>query len=192
MQVTDLEQSSLAVLIDADNAQASVIEELLAEVSKYGIASVKRIYGDWTNPSLGSWKKVLLVRPQPGQATTEGLNERSPWFAFMMLLIMFSMAGVPPTVGFYAKLLVLQAVIKVDMVWLAAVAVVFAIIGAYYYIRVIKLMYFDEPLEALDRPLGPVLRLMIASSSMAMILFLLVAGPVVSGAGAAAAALFAG
>ncbi len=75
----------------------------------------------------------------------KGLNERSPWFALMMLILMFSMAGVPPTVGFYAKLSVLQAIIHVDMVWLAVVAVFFSIIGAFYYIRVVKLMYFDEP-----------------------------------------------
>jgi NADH-quinone oxidoreductase subunit N len=73
----------------------------------------------------------------------KGLNDRSPWFAFMMLILMFSMAGVPPTVGFYAKLAVLQAVIHVDMVWLALVAVFFSIIGAFYYLRIIKLMYFD-------------------------------------------------
>ena len=75
----------------------------------------------------------------------KGLNERSPWFAFIMLILMLSMAGVPPTVGFYAKLSVLQAVIDVDMVWLALVAVFFSIIGAFYYIRLIKLMYFDAP-----------------------------------------------
>jgi NADH-quinone oxidoreductase subunit N len=74
-----------------------------------------------------------------------GLNERSPWFAFMMLILMFSLAGVPPTVGFYAKLAVLKAVIDVDMVWLAVVAVVFSVIGAFYYLRVVKLMYFDKP-----------------------------------------------
>ncbi|MGD8312412.1 MAG: NADH-quinone oxidoreductase subunit NuoN [Gammaproteobacteria bacterium] len=73
----------------------------------------------------------------------KGLNERSPWFAFMMLILMFSMAGVPPTVGFYAKLSVLQAVIHVDLVWLALVAVIFSIIGAFYYLRIVKLMYFD-------------------------------------------------
>jgi len=61
-----------------------------------------------------------------------------------MLILMFSMAGVPPTVGFYAKLSVLQAVIDINMVWLAIVAVAFSIIGAFYYIRVIKLMYFDK------------------------------------------------
>jgi NADH-quinone oxidoreductase subunit N len=82
----------------------------------------------------------------------KGLNERSPWFAFMMLILMLSMAGVPPTVGFYAKLSVLQAVIHVDMVWLAIVAVFFSIIGAFYYIRIIKLMYFDAP--GADEPLA--------------------------------------
>ena len=75
----------------------------------------------------------------------KGLNERNPWFAGMMLLVMFSMAGVPPTVGFYAKLVVLQAVISVDLVWLALVAVFFSIIGAFYYLRVVKVMYFDAP-----------------------------------------------
>ncbi|MCK4743337.1 MAG: NADH-quinone oxidoreductase subunit NuoN [Sulfuriflexus sp.] len=74
----------------------------------------------------------------------KGLSRRSPWIAFMMLLLMFSMTGVPPTVGFYAKLLVLQAIINVDMVWLAGVAVGFSVIGAFYYLRVIKLMFFDD------------------------------------------------
>jgi NADH-quinone oxidoreductase subunit N len=74
----------------------------------------------------------------------KGLNQRNSWFALMMLILMFSMAGVPPTVGFYAKLSVLQAVVDVDMVWLAAVAVLFSVIGAFYYIRLVKVMYFDE------------------------------------------------
>jgi len=74
----------------------------------------------------------------------KGLNQRNSWFAFMMLILMFSMAGVPPTVGFYAKLSVLRAVVDIDMIWLAAVAVFFSVIGAFYYIRLIKVMYFDE------------------------------------------------
>jgi NADH-quinone oxidoreductase subunit N len=74
----------------------------------------------------------------------KGLNARHPWYAFMMLLVMFSMAGVPPTVGFYGKLLVLEAVINQQLVWLAVVAVLFSVIGAFYYLRVIKVMYFDE------------------------------------------------
>lgn len=75
----------------------------------------------------------------------KGLGQRSPWFAFIMMLLLFSMAGVPPTVGFYAKLVVLQAVINVNLVWLAVVAVAFSVVGAFYYIRVVKLIYFDAP-----------------------------------------------
>jgi NADH-quinone oxidoreductase subunit N len=74
----------------------------------------------------------------------KGLNEKHPWFAFMMLIFMFSMAGVPPLVGFHAKLAVLRAVLQADMVWLAIVAVLFSVIGAFYYLRMIKLMYFDS------------------------------------------------
>jgi NADH-quinone oxidoreductase subunit N len=76
-----------------------------------------------------------------------GLNERNSWYAAMAALLMFSMAGVPPTVGFFAKLVVLKAVIDVDLVWLAIVAVVFSIIGAFYYLRVIKVIYFEKPIE---------------------------------------------
>ncbi len=75
----------------------------------------------------------------------KGLNKRHPWFAFMVALVMFSMAGIPPTVGFFAKLSVIQALVDVDKYWLAVVAVLFAVIGAYYYLRVVKTLYFDKP-----------------------------------------------
>lgn len=78
-----------------------------------------------------------------------GLNTRSPWLAFMMMLLMFSMAGVPPTVGFFAKLGLLEALVEAHYVWLAAFALLFAIIGAYYYLRVVMLMYFEEPKSSL-------------------------------------------
>lgn len=74
----------------------------------------------------------------------KGLSERNPFYALVLLIVMFSMAGVPPTVGFYAKLAVLIAVVDAGLVWLAAVAVLFSVIGAFYYIRIIKLMYFDK------------------------------------------------
>ncbi len=75
----------------------------------------------------------------------KGLNARSPWMAGMVLLIMFSLAGVPPLLGFWAKLAVLRAAIDAGLVWLAIVAIVFAVIGAFYYLRVVKVMYFDPP-----------------------------------------------
>lgn len=74
----------------------------------------------------------------------KGLSERSPWYAFMMLLVIFSMAGIPPMVGFHAKLLILQAIIGQDLYWLAIIAVLFSVIGMFYYLRIIKVMYFDD------------------------------------------------
>lgn len=76
-----------------------------------------------------------------------GLNARNPWLAFMMLLLLFSMAGVPPTVGFFAKLGLLEALVQAKLVWLAVLTLIFALIGAYYYLRVVMLMYFEEPAE---------------------------------------------
>lgn len=73
-----------------------------------------------------------------------GLNNRNPWLAFMMMLVLFSLAGVPPLVGFIAKVGVLDSLIQVHLVWLAVLAVLLAIVGAYYYIRVIKVIYFEE------------------------------------------------
>ena len=74
----------------------------------------------------------------------KGLNARSPWFALMMLFLMFSMAGVPPFVGFLSKLYVISAVLDVGGTWLAILMVLMSVIGAYYYLRVIWYMYFEE------------------------------------------------
>jgi NADH-quinone oxidoreductase subunit N len=87
-----------------------------------------------------------------------GLNARDPWTAGLILCVMASLAGVPPFLGFWAKLAVLRAAVQGDMLWLAIVGVVFAVVGAFYYLRVIKAMYFDEPVEPAmsardDRPL---------------------------------------
>jgi len=99
--------------------------------------------------SLGGFGIIMLLARAGFEADQlndfKGLNQRSPWFAFMMLILMLSMAGVPPTLGFWAKLAVLKAVVHVDLTWLAVVAVFFSIIGLFYYLRIIKLMYFDEP-----------------------------------------------
>jgi len=106
--------------------------------------------------SLAAFGMIMLLSRTGFEADQledfKGLNERSPWFAFVMLVVMFSMAGVPPTVGFYAKLAVLQAVIDVGMVWLAVFAVLFSVVGAFYYLRVVKFMYFDRADD--DTPLA--------------------------------------
>ena len=124
--------------------------------------------------SAGAFGMIILLSRAGFEADQlddfKGLNQRNSWFAFMMLILMFSMAGVPPTVGFYAKLSVLQAVIDIDMVWLAAVAVFFSVIGAFYYIRMIKIMYFDTAED--DQPLasGFDLRLGLTANGLAILL----------------------
>jgi NADH-quinone oxidoreductase subunit N len=101
--------------------------------------------------SVGGFGVVILLSRAGFEADSlddyRGLNARSPWFAAVMLMLMFSMAGVPPFVGFWAKLAVIQSVLHVGGLWLAVLAVVFSVVGAYYYLRVVKLMYFDEPAE---------------------------------------------
>jgi NADH-quinone oxidoreductase subunit N len=103
--------------------------------------------------TLGTFGIVLLLARKGFEAEEivdlRGLSRRSPWYAFVMLLLMFSLAGIPPTVGFYAKLVVLQALLgdglQGPMLWLAIIAVMFSLVGAFYYLRVVKVMYFDEP-----------------------------------------------
>jgi NADH-quinone oxidoreductase subunit N len=101
--------------------------------------------------TLGAFGIILLLTRSGFEAENiddyKGLNQRNPWYAFLMLLLMFSMAGVPPTVGFYAKLSVLQSVVHIGMWWIAVIAVIFSLIGAFYYLRIVKLMYFDEPVD---------------------------------------------
>ena len=100
-----------------------------------------------------------------------GLNDRSPWLALLMLIIMFSMAGVPLTAGFYAKLVVLQAAVEADFVGLAVFAVIMSVIGAFYYLRVVKIMYFDKPLDE-PLPLQPLDVRMVLSANGLLILVL--------------------
>ena len=99
----------------------------------------------------GSFGMILLLSRQGFEADMltdfKGLNVRSPWFAGLMAIHMFSLTGLPPFVGFWAKLGVLQAVLSVNDTWLAVVAVLFSVVGAFFYLRVVKLMYFDEPTD---------------------------------------------
>ena len=98
--------------------------------------------------SMGGFGMIILLGRSGFEAENlddyKGLAERSPWFAFIMLCLMFSMAGVPPFLGFWSKWFVLKELVGAGFVSLAAVAVVFSIIGAYFYLRVVKLMYFDK------------------------------------------------
>lgn len=97
----------------------------------------------------GGFGVILLLSRQGFEADEledyKGLNQKSPWFAFVMLVLMFGMAGVPPMVGFWAKVQVISAVVDAGLTWLAVLSVLLSVVGAFYYLRVVKLMYFDAP-----------------------------------------------
>ena len=121
--------------------------------------------------STGSFGMILLMSRQGFEADEladyKGLHRKSPWFAAVMLMLMFSTAGVPPFLGFWAKLAVLGAVVNVSLTWLAVAAVVFSVIGAFFYLRVIKLMYFDEPTDSLGIQAGGAMRAVLSANGLA-------------------------
>ena len=122
--------------------------------------------------SLGAFGMVLLLSRAGYEAENledfKGLNQRSPWFAAMMLIIMFSMAGIPFFVGFFAKFAVLLAAIKAGYTAVAVIAVMFSLIGAFYYLRVVKLMYFDRPVDSAPITAGLDLRVLLSLNGLAV------------------------
>lgn len=124
-----------------------------------GFASSMFYISAYVLMTLAGFGMILLLSRKGFEAENlddlKGLNQRSPWAAFLMLITMFSMAGVPPTIGFYAKFTVLQAALQAGFLWAVVFAVLMAAIGAFYYLRVVKLMYFDAPQDnsAISAPL---------------------------------------
>jgi len=101
--------------------------------------------------TVASFGAILLLSRNGFEADKlddlKGLNQRNPWYAFIVMIVMFSLAGVPLTIGFFAKLTVIESIIGVGYYWLAVVAVLTSLIGAFYYLRIVKLMYFDDPVD---------------------------------------------
>ncbi|MES2501250.1 MAG: NADH-quinone oxidoreductase subunit N, partial [Pseudomonadota bacterium] len=124
--------------------------------------------------TLAGFGMILLLSRQGFEAENlddlKGLNKRSPWAAFLMLITMFSMAGVPPTLGFYAKFTVLQAALQAGFLWAVVFAVLMAAIGAFYYLRIVKLMYFDAPKDnsAINAPAD--MQLVLSINAVALLL----------------------
>lgn len=118
--------------------------------------------------TLGAFGMILLLSRQGFEAENiddfKGLSDKQPWFALMMLILMFSMAGIPPLAGFYAKLAVIKAVIDVDLVMVALVAVVTSVIGAFYYLRVIKVMFFDKPVVGHQLEASSTMQIMLSAN----------------------------
>ena len=128
--------------------------------------------------TLGSFGMIMLLSRQGFEADRiddlKGLARRSPWFAGVMAVLMFSLAGLPPTIGFYAKLAVLQAVVSTNVtgyIVLAVVAVVLSLVGAFYYLRVVKVMYFDEPVDTRPIVASRELGLVLSINGAAVLIF---------------------
>jgi NADH-quinone oxidoreductase subunit N len=117
--------------------------------SMNGFASSMFYISAYVLMTLAGFGMILLLSRKGFEAENlddlKGLNQRSPWAAMLMLITMFSMAGVPPTLGFYAKFTVLQAALQAGYIYAVVFAVLMAVIGAFYYLRIVKLMYFDTP-----------------------------------------------
>jgi NADH-quinone oxidoreductase subunit N len=145
--------------------------------------------------NLGTWGVILCMRRGgrvvEGIADLAGLSRTQPGLALALAIFMFSLSGVPPTAGFFSKLYVFLAAIDAKLIGLAVIGVVTSVVGAFYYLRIIKVMYFDEPAAAFDRPLAPEIKGIVLVTAILTLFFFLLPGPVVGGAEAAAAALFA-
>jgi NADH-quinone oxidoreductase subunit N len=133
--------------------------------------------------TLGTFGMVILLSRQGDEAEDirdlAGLGKRSPWFALVMTIFMFSLAGVPPTAGFYAKLAVLQAMVSTDVpfyLWLSVFAVVVSLIGAFYYLRVVKVMFFDEPTDTAAIAAPTDVRVVMSLNGAAVLVFGLLPG----------------
>jgi NADH-quinone oxidoreductase subunit N len=124
--------------------------------------------------SLGAFGMIMLLSRAGFEAENiedfRGLNQRSPWFAAIMLILMFSMAGVPFFVGFFAKFAVLQAVVAAGQTWLAVFAVLFSLVGAFYYLRVVKVMYFEAPADQAPLEAPRDMRILLSINGLAVAL----------------------
>jgi NADH-quinone oxidoreductase subunit N len=142
--------------------------------SKEGYASATFYMLNYALMAAAAFAIIVMMSRQGFEATDvndyRGLNNRSPWLAFMMLIVMFSMAGIPPTVGFFAKVGVLEALVSSHLVWLAAFAIAMAVIGSYYYLRIVKLMYFDEPIDTAPIVSSPDMRMVISINALALLI----------------------
>jgi NADH-quinone oxidoreductase subunit N len=130
--------------------------------------------------SAGAFGTIILLSRKGFESDNlndfKGLSDKSPWFAFIMLILMFSMTGVPPFLGFWAKWFVLKELVDMGYIWLAALAVVFSIIGAYYYLRVVKLMYFDKAENMTAIKASRQMRLMLSINGLALLVIGLMPG----------------
>ena len=146
--------------------------------------------------NIGTFGCILTMRRQ-GQMVEDigslaGLSKTNPMMAAALAIFMFSMAGIPPLGGFFAKFFVFRAAIDAELYVLAVIGLLASVVGAFYYLRIIKIMYFDEPAEAFDSAPGREISTIVAVTALVTVFFFIGLAPVLTGAEAAASVLFAG
>jgi NADH-quinone oxidoreductase subunit N len=165
----------------------------LAAGTAQGAQSVLIYMAIYVVMTIGTFGCVLLMR-RNGEAVESiddlaGLARTQPMLAAALAIFMFSLAGIPPLAGFFAKLYVFLAAIDAGLVALAVIGVLASVVGAFYYVRIVKVMYFDEAAEPFDRPAGREFAVIVGGAALFNLAFCLHPGPLVDQAGIAAAAL---
>ena len=165
----------------------------LATGTAEGIQGVVIYMAIYLAMTLGTFAVILSMRRGDQMFETiedlSGLSRTHPLMAFCLAMMMFSLAGIPPLAGFFAKFAVFTAAINANLVTLAVIGVVTSVIGAYYYLRIVKVMYFDDAVAAYE-PMPAGVRFVLAVSSVFVVLYVLVPAPLTAAAGAAARSLF--
>ncbi|MDJ1156759.1 NADH-quinone oxidoreductase subunit NuoN [Chelatococcus sp. SYSU_G07232] len=165
----------------------------LAAGTEQGVNGVLVYMALYLAMTLGAFACIIAMRREGGMVEEiddlAGLARSQPALAFCLAMLLFSLAGIPPLAGFFAKFYVFAAAIQAKLVTLAVIGIVASVVGAYYYIRIVKVMYFDEPRGAY-LPMAPGLKLVLGVSSAVVVLFWLAPAPLVGAAAAAAKSLF--
>ena len=168
----------------------------LAVGSQVGVQGVLVYLAIYVVMSAGAFACILSMRRRGTMVERiedlAGLSRTQPMMAAALAVFMFSMAGIPPMAGFFAKVYVFLAAVNAGLYTLAIIGVLTSVVGAFYYLRIVKLMYFDEPEEAFDQPIGREMSLVMGATGVFTLLFFVWPAPLIAGASAAAAALFAG
>ena len=166
----------------------------LAAGTEDGVRGVAVYMAIYLATNLGAFCCVLAMRVR-GRMLEEirdlsGLSRSAPLLAFALAVFMFSMAGIPPLAGFFGKLYVFLAAVDAGLYPLAVIGVLASVVSAFYYLRIVKVMYFDEPSDAFDRPVGRGIGAILAAAGVFAVLFAVFQTPILDGAGAAASVLF--
>jgi len=144
--------------------------------------------------TVGAWAVILCMRRRghmlEGISDLAGLSQSQPGLALALAIFMFALSGVPPTAGFFGKFYVFLAAINAQLTGLAVIGVLTSVVSAFYYLRVVKVMYFDEPVGMFDRPLSAEVKGVVFVTAVVTLFFFLCPGPIIGGADAAASALF--